>query len=54
MTSRQCVPSRRSFLKSAGMLAAASSLPLRYVEECLAQQAEAKTSGEDLRLALIG
>ncbi|MCZ6772478.1 MAG: Gfo/Idh/MocA family oxidoreductase [Proteobacteria bacterium] len=54
MTSRQCVPSRRSFLKSAGMLAAASSLPLWYVEECLAQQAEAKTSGEDLRLALIG
>ena len=36
------------------MLAAASSLPLWYVEECLAQQAEARSSDEDVRLALIG
>ena len=54
MTSRLRPTSRRSFLKSAGMLAAASSLPLWYVQECLAQQAEATASGEDLRLGLIG
>ncbi|MCH8219315.1 MAG: Gfo/Idh/MocA family oxidoreductase [Planctomycetes bacterium] len=54
MTGRQHIRSRRSFLKSAGMLAVASSLPLWYVDECLAQQSEATTSGKDLRLGLIG
>jgi len=45
--------SRRRFLASTGILAATSSLPLWFVQECAAQQAPAPVK-EDLRLALIG
>lgn len=45
--------SRRRFLASAGLLAATSTLPSWYVNECMAQQGPAPKQ-EDLRIALIG
>jgi predicted dehydrogenase len=45
--------SRRRFLASTGILAATSSLPSWFVQECAAQQNPAPVK-EDLRLALIG
>jgi predicted dehydrogenase len=45
--------SRRRFLASTGILAATSSLPSWFVQECAAQQAPTPVK-EDLRLALIG
>jgi predicted dehydrogenase len=50
--------SRRSFLKTAGALTAASTLPTWFIEECAAQQrrqrAESLPPSEKLNLALIG
>jgi predicted dehydrogenase len=50
--------SRRSFLKTAGALTAASTLPSWFIEECAAQQrrqgAETLPPNERLNLALIG
>ena len=50
--------SRRSFLKSTGLVAAASWLPAWFVEECAAQQGGPPAGGsapsEQLRLGLIG
>jgi len=50
---------RRSFLKTAGMLAAGSSLPGWFVEECAAQSAAGgppapSSPSETVRLALVG
>lgn len=57
MISRRNSTSRRSFLKTAGAIAAASSLPAWYVEETLAQAqqpAKADSANEQIRVALIG
>ncbi|MHC4207145.1 MAG: Gfo/Idh/MocA family protein [Planctomycetota bacterium] len=52
------ISSRRTFLKTAGAAAAASSLPFWFTEECNAQQrrrtAESLPPSEKLNLALIG
>jgi hypothetical protein len=49
MINTQCNVSRRRFLASAGMLAATSSLPSWFAQECAAQEAAAPVR-EDLRL----
>lgn len=47
--------SRRRFLQSAGLVAAASTLPAWFVQACLAQQSEVSSaSQEDIRLGLVG
>ncbi len=47
--------SRRRFLKTTGALAAASTLPAWFLEECTAQQSQPSAArSESLRLALIG
>ncbi len=51
--------SRRTFLKAAGMVAAGSSLPAWFAEECAAQSATggspaSSAPSETVRLALIG
>ena len=53
MINTQFNVSRRRFLASAGTLAATSSLPSWFAQECAAQEAAAPVK-EDLRLALIG
>jgi myo-inositol 2-dehydrogenase / D-chiro-inositol 1-dehydrogenase len=47
------ITSRRNFLKTAGAITAASSLPAWFVEECAAQSSET-SSQKQLQLALIG
>ena len=58
MTSKSLITSRRSFLKTAGAMAAASSLPSWFIEECAAQgtkrQAVSIPPSERINLALIG
>ena len=58
MTSKSIITSRRSFLKSTCSVAAASSLPLWFIEECAAQrtkrQAISTAPSERINLALIG
>jgi predicted dehydrogenase len=58
MTSKSIITSRRSFLKTAGAVAAASSLPSWFIDECAAQgaaQQEVSLSpSERVNLALIG
>jgi predicted dehydrogenase len=58
MTSKRRSTSRRSFLKTAGALAAASSLPAWLLGECAAEQTRAParpaSPGEQLGLALVG
>lgn len=57
MIDRSSSPTRRSFLKAAGLVAAGSSLPGWFAEECAAQQGPQPASSspsETVRLALIG
>ena len=58
MKSHSLISSRRSFLKNTGAAAAASSLPLWFIDECAAQRprrrAESLTPSEKINLALIG
>jgi len=58
MKTNSLISSRRSFLKTAGAVAAASSLPSWLIEECNAQQrrqrAESLPPSEKVNLALIG
>jgi len=58
MKSHNPITSRRSFLKSTGAAAAASSLPLWLLDECAAQrprgQRESLPPSERINLALIG
>jgi len=58
MKTNNLISSRRSFLKTAGAVAAASSLPSWLIEECDAQQrrqrAESLPPSEKVNLALIG
>ena len=58
MNTTNNISSRRSFLKTAGAVTAASTLPLWLIEECAAQprrkQAESLPPSEKVNLALIG
>ena len=58
MKSKNHFISRRSFLKNAGALTAASTLPSWFIEECAAQRPQRRTESlppsERLNLALIG
>ncbi len=58
MKTKSHISSRRSFLKTAGALTVASTLPSWFIEECAAQQrrqrAESSPPSERLNLALIG
>ncbi len=58
MKTNNLISSRRNFLKTAGVLTAASSLPSWLIEECNAQQArrraESLPPSEKVNLALIG
>ncbi|MBN2593693.1 MAG: Gfo/Idh/MocA family oxidoreductase, partial [Sedimentisphaerales bacterium] len=58
MKTKNHIISRRSFLKTAGALTAASTLPTWFIEECAAQQrsqrSESLPPSEKLNLALIG
>ena len=58
MTSKSLITSRHSFLKTTGAVAAASSLPSWFIEECAAQrtkrQAVSIPPSERINLALIG
>ena len=58
MIDRDMRTSRRSFLKGAGLLATASTLPTWFVEECAAQQSARRTAStapsDQIRLGLIG
>lgn len=58
MTSKSLITSRRSFLKTTGAVAAASSLPSWFIDECAAQgttqQAVSLPPSERVNLALIG
>ncbi|UCE46260.1 MAG: Gfo/Idh/MocA family oxidoreductase [Phycisphaerales bacterium] len=58
MKNHSPIRSRRSFLKSTGAAAAASSLPLWFLDECAAQRPRRRTESlppsEKINLALIG
>jgi len=59
MKSNSLINSRRSFLKTAGAVAAASSIPAWFIEECAAQRIRRETvvslvPSERVNLALIG
>ncbi|MHC4166223.1 MAG: Gfo/Idh/MocA family protein [Planctomycetota bacterium] len=58
MDSHKAIRSRRSFLKSTGAAAAASSLPLWFIDECAAQRprqrADSLPPSEKINVALIG
>ena len=58
MKTQDNIISRRNFLKTAGVLTAASTLPSWFIEECNAQrrrpEAESLPPSERLNLALIG
>ncbi len=56
MVNKSFFVSRRRFLKTAGIVAATSTLPAWYMQECAAQQSQpsAPSSKDDIRLGLIG
>ena len=58
MTNNHSFPSRRRFLQTMGAVAAGSTLPAWFAEECAAQQAEApvpsRKPSETVRLGLVG